>query len=299
MTTRKEAREEFVFENPVEAVGFAQLRHIVMLDRKLSDGAYRTFATYIKYAQQNPTCWPGIETIARDRGKSAATISRHNQELESLGYIRRQRRMGNTTLTIIRDLNQVPRLQELAIHELQEREHRKNERIVISKMQGKISQKRDVEEEPLEEESPKENKPMPKAKEPIPEPDIPLPDIEGPWKGPAPPAAKVYLERFNFNARKTLWRRIHETVGDQLDDLEFWDAVIAKYDALGWNPKNIDGMLEWYEKRELPKVSRGGGNGGGQAHAIAEIARVKREYAEQKMHDIVPGEYTMLRGEVL
>ena len=116
-----------------------------------------------------------------------------------------------------------------------------------------------------DESSPINPKPMPQAaKGPIPEPSIPLPDIEGPWKGPAPPAAKVYLERFNFNARKTLWRRIHETVGDQLDDLEFWDAVIAKYDALGWNPKNIDGMLEWYEKRELPAVTRRGGNGKGE-----------------------------------
>ena len=109
-----------------------------------------------------------------------------------------------------------------------------------------------------------ESKPTPKAKEPIPEPDIPLPGTVEPWKGPPPPAARVFQSRMNSWPRRTSYRRIHETVGDRAEDLEFWGTVVSKYSDLGWNKTNVDGMLEWYEKRKLPAVSRRGGNGKGE-----------------------------------
>ena len=108
------------------------------------------------------------------------------------------------------------------------------------------------------------DKPTPKAKEPIPEPDIPLPGTVEPWKGPPPPAARVFQSRMNSWPRRTSYRRIHETVGDRAEDLEFWGTVVSKYSDLGWNKTNVDGMLEWYEKRKLPAVSRRGGNGKGE-----------------------------------
>ena len=109
-----------------------------------------------------------------------------------------------------------------------------------------------------------EKKPTPKAKEPIPEPGTPLPGTVEPWKGPPPPAARVFQSRMNSWPRRTSYRRIHETVGDRAEDLEFWGAVVSKYNDLNWNPGNVDGMLEWYEKRKLPAVSRRGGNGKGE-----------------------------------
>jgi len=131
-----------------------------------------------------------------------------------------------------------------------------------------------------------ENKPAPEAT-PIPEKDdIPLPEIEEPWKGPAPPAVKVYRARVHFNARKTLWRRIHETVGDQLDDLEFWDSVIAEYDALGWNPKNVSGMLEWFERRELPKVATSRHQKGGSGN----LAQIDAYRAARIQYAVIEGE---------
>ena len=112
--------------------------------------------------------------------------------------------------------------------------------------------------------SPINPKPTPKAEEPIPEPDIPLPGTVEPWRGPPPPAARVFQSRMNRWPRRTSYRRIHDTVGDQAEDLEFWGAVVSKYNDLNWNPGNVDGMLEWYEKRKLPAVSRRGGNGKGE-----------------------------------
>ena len=108
-------KQEFQFRNSVEAVGFAMTYHVVTLDPQLSDGALRTYLLYLSYAQQKVTCWPSEQTIATERGKSTGTIQRHNAELENLGYITRQSRgKGKTWLTIIEDVTQIPRLQELA-----------------------------------------------------------------------------------------------------------------------------------------------------------------------------------------
>lgn len=76
------------------------------------------------------------------------------------------------------------------------------------------------------------------------------------WDGPPPPAAEVYRSRTRRWPRKTQYRRIHETVGDKDEDLEFWGNVVAEYDALGWNPMNVASMLEWFERRELPHIER-------------------------------------------
>lgn len=163
--------EEFAFRNPVKQVGFAQLEHVIALDHELSDGAYRTLALYMKYAQQKDTCFPGIERIAKDRGKNVSTISRHNAELEALGYITRQRRTGTTTLTYIEDVYEIPRLKAVATDELS---HRNNDRCKVAITQSVTLQKCDVEEEQGEGEQGEEYTMVPTA------PDSPSPAIESP-----------------------------------------------------------------------------------------------------------------------
>ena len=49
-------------------------------------------------------------------------------------------------------------------------------------------------------------------------------------------------------------------MGDQPEALEFWGKVVGEYVALGWNPKNVAGMLEWFERKELPRVTQKGNN---------------------------------------
>jgi len=99
---------------------------------------------------------------------------------------------------------------------------------------------------------------------PIPEPPAPVKEPPGtvePWRGPPPAAARVYRSRMNRWPRRTQYRRLHEVVGDEPGDLEFWGRVVSEYDALGWNPMNLAGMLEWFERREIPHVQRGGNSG--------------------------------------
>ena len=109
-----EQDEQIRFRNPIIQVGYAQMWHVITLDQSLSDGAYRLYALYIKYAQQKDACWPGRDMLAKLRGVSEATITRQNQELEKAGYITRERRPGRVSITWIEDVSQIQRLKDYA-----------------------------------------------------------------------------------------------------------------------------------------------------------------------------------------
>ena len=95
------------FRRRADQLGFAQLYHIIALDTEISDGEYRTYALLLKYAQQDPNTYVGLERLAEDRGKHFVTISRHLTELAKRGLISRQRRVGTSSLTWIEDVNEV------------------------------------------------------------------------------------------------------------------------------------------------------------------------------------------------
>jgi 5-methylcytosine-specific restriction endonuclease McrA/DNA-binding MarR family transcriptional regulator len=144
--------EEVRYKNVVNGLGFADMKHAMTLDTGLSDGAYRTYALYLKYAQQSSSAWPGRERMARERGKSTAAISRHNKELEDLGYIERIRRTGTSSVTLIENPSQHQRLVDLATEYRQKEERRKNATSHVVDLRRQPSHKRDVEEEEVEEE---------------------------------------------------------------------------------------------------------------------------------------------------
>lgn len=148
--------EEFSFRNPTMQLGFAQVLHVITLDPQVSDGAKITFNLYLMYAQQKGSCFPSLKTIAEQRHKDEATISRYNTELEKAGYITRKRRMGTTSLTIIEDVEAVPRLKKLATEILQAQRDKRDAASVIAPMQcltphGCGAKEEQVEEEQVEE----------------------------------------------------------------------------------------------------------------------------------------------------
>lgn len=105
--------DEIRYRNPAKAVGYANLLHVCMMDPRISDGAYRTYHAYLYYAHQNGQCFPFRSTIAELRGVSERAITRHNRELEDAGYITRQRRMDDSSITYIEDIEQNSYLKEL------------------------------------------------------------------------------------------------------------------------------------------------------------------------------------------
>jgi len=80
------------------------------------------------------------------------------------------------------------------------------------------------------------------------------------WVGDPPPAVRIhqtYAEPKHW-PKGSLYVRIHETVGDDEEKLEFWGKVVEEYIALGWYQGNVAGMLEWFERGELPHLNSGG-----------------------------------------
>lgn len=67
------------------------------------------------------------------------------------------------------------------------------------------------------------------------------------------PAFKVFVEITEYHAINAHWRsEMARIVGDKPDDLEFWRRVI-----IGWTGKypskhNVEGMLDFYKRREIP-----------------------------------------------
>ena len=74
---------------------------------------------------------------------------------------------------------------------------------------------------------------------------------------PLPEGVKVFREvRRSFPTKET-YAMIEEAVGSLPENLNFWKQVLVQYAALGWNPRNVAGALEFYKRRELPKAKGG------------------------------------------
>lgn len=70
-----------------------------------------------------------------------------------------------------------------------------------------------------------------------------------------PIAVQKFYEVRHRTPPKETWAMIQDTVGTEKAKLDFWKDVLVKYAALGWNPMNVDGALEWFKKGELPHTN--------------------------------------------
>lgn len=52
---------------------------------------------------------------------------------------------------------------------------------------------------------------------------------------------------------RATWPAIAEAVGDSEADLQFWKEVVTAWIAKGYKKINIDGMLDWFKKKEIPQ----------------------------------------------
>lgn len=73
-------------------------------------------------------------------------------------------------------------------------------------------------------------------------------------KPPRPLGVDVFREVMDRFPRKTWWTDIEKAVGSDPADLDRWRKVVHTYDGLGWNPTNVVGMLEWFDRNEIPNV---------------------------------------------
>ena len=83
---------------------FSQVPIWVTCDATLTDGAHRVYC-YLAWRQgRDPCCWPSAERMAADLHVSRTTARRHLRELERVGYVKTQPRVGRSSLyTVVAD----------------------------------------------------------------------------------------------------------------------------------------------------------------------------------------------------
>jgi hypothetical protein len=75
-------------------------------------------------------------------------------------------------------------------------------------------------------------------------------------KEPPPPAVEAFRKATARYPNKTLWPGIVQAVGTGPPDLERWEHTCLAYVAMGWNPTNVKGMLQYFTDRRIPGDDR-------------------------------------------
>lgn len=88
------------------------------------------------------------------------------------------------------------------------------------------------------------------------------------------PAIKAFRNATHRYAAKSWWPILAETVGEETDNVERWAKVCMEWVGKGWNPMNIQGMLDVYQNGWQQK----GGNGSSEPKGYQAI----REYLQEK-----------------
>lgn len=76
-----------------------------------------------------------------------------------------------------------------------------------------------------------------------------------------PAAVLVFRQNASRYPAKSWYSNVSLTVGEGEEDLQFWGKVVKGWVGCGWNPTNVQGMLEFYLRREIP-TTNGKGRGG-------------------------------------
>lgn len=69
-------------------------------------------------------------------------------------------------------------------------------------------------------------------------------------------AVKIYTEVTHRRPKQFVADVIASTVASEGEDLNQWKSIVELWILSGWNPNNIDGMLDMYNKRNQPKEVR-------------------------------------------
>jgi phage replication O-like protein O len=68
----------------------------------------------------------------------------------------------------------------------------------------------------------------------------------------------IYHRLTSLRPAKSQKPKIERLAEKEGADLDFWEKVVDGWMGVGWNPRNIDGMIDCYERREIPSTGNGG-----------------------------------------
>jgi|GEM_PF-3667324 len=92
------------------------------------------------------------------------------------------------------------------------------------------------------------------------------------------PAIEIYQEEMERYPRKIQWPDIIERVGEK--DVALWRRIVHAWKMHGWNITNVAGMIECYERGEVPTTAGGNGNGKRRKRSYAHIPGSRQRTAE-------------------
>jgi hypothetical protein len=78
--------------DPMSKRGFTQVPNFILENDALSTGAKLTYAMMLRYAWGDGSCYPGQKKLAADAGMGVRSVVRHIKELETVGFIKINRR---------------------------------------------------------------------------------------------------------------------------------------------------------------------------------------------------------------
>lgn len=94
-----------------------------------------------------------------------------------------------------------------------------------------------------------------------------------------PAGVEAYKNAAHRYPNKSLYSMISDRVGDDPQRVSFWENVVREYIALGWNPANISGQLEWFDRNELPHKNGSAAPQEQTSNALAALERFSQRHA--------------------
>lgn len=70
------------------------------------------------------------------------------------------------------------------------------------------------------------------------------------------PAVVGYVELANRRPKQMIADVIASAVSNEPEEIARWKTIVKTWILSGWNPNNIDGMLDLYNKRQMPSDNR-------------------------------------------
>jgi len=69
------------------------------------------------------------------------------------------------------------------------------------------------------------------------------------------PFCQIYYQRTGLHPESKVQRpAIEALMLDEKQDEKLWEQIIVKWLGLGWSKRNVDGMLDYYHRREVPST---------------------------------------------
>jgi len=112
-----------------------------------------------------------------------------------------------------------------------------------------------------------------------------------------PPSVNMFRQMAHRFPAKSWWDTIDTVVGSDEANLQRWGRVVYAWVGLGWKPTNVMGMVEFYQRNEIPgqeapsgSRSKGNGKHGSQDRPLDQDAQAVAElFADNRPGDIGEG----------